>query len=96
MRIEVTANGNIEIIPLPDDIDHVGVVIPDKKFFLNSFLDSDACELTIDSRVLSDGTKVDFHLYRFLGAAKVMSMKGYEGLVNCELALGSIQIKIIV
>lgn len=99
MRIEITCQGQKDILVCPPEIDFVGISIANVCNINNGFpktLCGTLVNCLEENKVLSDGTSFTAYLYEFSGDASVLSLKGYTGLVCYDISYGEVRVRVIV
>lgn len=104
MKVEILSVERTETIELPSDTDYVGVKLdlPNGHTFSVNMFDfpDELCgrciECHTEQRALDGGMTVTVYAYCLNGAARVLSLKGYEGLVFCDLSCGDVRFRFIV
>lgn len=99
MKIEITCQGKKDILVCPRETDFVGVSIANVCNINNGFpkiLCGTLVNCVEENKVLSDGTPFTAYFYEFSGNAKVLSLKGYTGLVCYDISYGDVRVRVVV
>lgn len=103
MKVEIISVERTETIELPPETDFVGVKLdlPDEHdCCVNCGFPDELCggrvECHTDQRKLDGGVTVTVYSYLLSGAAKALSLRGYDGLVFCDVTCGDVRIIITV
>lgn len=88
MRIDINCHGRAETITLTSDVDFVGIKLNNMISVSSDFqrrLSDSSVECDLQCKELCDGRHLTVFIYKFDGAAKVLSLKEYPGLVFCDI-----------
>ncbi len=100
MKFEIISGGHTEVIELPGETDFVGIKVVQSGhsfdiFSINFDLPDELCggrvECHTEQRELDGGMTVTLYCYSLSGAAKALSLKGYDGLVFFDVTYGDIR-----
>lgn len=104
MKVEIIYGEQSETIELPPETDFVGIEFDfsdGHKFCVSNFdLPDELCDGRVErhteQRELHGDMSVTVTSYRLSGAAKALSLRGYDGLVFCDAVCGDVRIIITV
>lgn len=103
MRFEIISGEHTEVIELPDGTEYAAIKIYHPECPYDNFItvgpflpDEMYSECHTEQRELDGGMTVTVYAYCLNGAAKALSLKGYEGLVFCDLSCGDVRLRLIV